>query len=230
LETKAQEKKPAKKAKKNKKDMASLYQGQDGSPLPNNVLETVTRFTRKQAKGTIDVWWLYDDGGLTILLPYILSTRSEFSDCKLRIFTITSRLDQLGSTQRNMAALLSKFRIDYSDVIVIPDITAKAKAETKKRFEDIISPFKDDDVEDGTAISSAEMVTQRERINRSLRLHELLQEHSKDASFVVMTLPIPRLSAVSPPMYMGWLEIITKDMPPFLLVRGNQTSVLTFFS
>jgi hypothetical protein len=26
-------------------------------------------------KGTIDVWWLYDDGGLTLLLPYILTTR-----------------------------------------------------------------------------------------------------------------------------------------------------------
>ena len=25
--------------------------------------------------GTIDVWWLYDDGGLTLLLPYILTTR-----------------------------------------------------------------------------------------------------------------------------------------------------------
>ena len=26
-------------------------------------------------KGFIDVWWMYDDGGLTLLIPYILSTR-----------------------------------------------------------------------------------------------------------------------------------------------------------
>jgi hypothetical protein len=41
-----------------------------------------------------------------------------------------------------LAALLSKFRIDYSDVIVIPDITKKAKDETKKEFESLISGFR----------------------------------------------------------------------------------------
>lgn len=42
----------------------------------------------------------------------------------------------------SLAALLSKFRIDYSDVIVIPDITKKAKEETKKEFESLISGFR----------------------------------------------------------------------------------------
>jgi solute carrier family 12 sodium/potassium/chloride transporter 2 len=45
----------------------------------------------KQDKGTIDVWWLYDDGGLTMLLPYIISTRPNWAKCKLRIFALTSR-------------------------------------------------------------------------------------------------------------------------------------------
>jgi len=31
--------------------------------LPKHVLNNLTRFQRKQKKGTIDVWWLYDDGG-----------------------------------------------------------------------------------------------------------------------------------------------------------------------
>ena len=44
------------------------------------------------------------------------------------------------------------------------------------------------------------------------------------------TLPMPRMGTVSAPLYMAWLETLTKDMPPFLLVRGNQTSVLTFYS
>lgn len=26
-------------------------------------MNLITRFQRKQKKGTIDVWWLYDDGG-----------------------------------------------------------------------------------------------------------------------------------------------------------------------
>ena len=44
------------------------------------------------------------------------------------------------------------------------------------------------------------------------------------------TLPMPRKNVVSAALYMAWLETLTRDMPPFLLVRGNQTSVLTFYS
>ncbi|CAN8011977.1 unnamed protein product, partial [Ixodes pacificus] len=31
--------------------------------VPKEVLQSVNQFIRKQRKGTIDVWWLYDDGG-----------------------------------------------------------------------------------------------------------------------------------------------------------------------
>ena len=43
----------------------------------------------------------------------------------------------------SLAQLLSKFRIDYSDLIVIPDITKKAKEETKKEFESLIANFRE---------------------------------------------------------------------------------------
>jgi solute carrier family 12 (sodium/potassium/chloride transporter), member 2 len=37
---------------------------------------------------------------------------------------------------------LSKFRIEYCDVIVIPDIAKKALESTKRDFENLIKPFK----------------------------------------------------------------------------------------
>ncbi|XP_066052110.1 solute carrier family 12 member 1 isoform X4 [Chamaea fasciata] len=51
------------------------------------LLEASTQFKKKQGKGTIDIWWLFDDGGLTILIPYILTLRKKWKNCKLRIFT-----------------------------------------------------------------------------------------------------------------------------------------------
>jgi solute carrier family 12 (sodium/potassium/chloride transporter), member 2 len=48
-------------------------------------------FREKRPKGTIDVWWLFDDGGLTILLPYIISMRPQWANCKLRIFALGNR-------------------------------------------------------------------------------------------------------------------------------------------
>ncbi|XP_021952830.1 solute carrier family 12 member 3 [Folsomia candida] len=216
--------------KSRKHSLSAMYKGPGGAILPRHVLSNITQFQRKQKKGTIDVWWLYDDGGLSILLPYLLTTRKQYAGCTLRIFSLTSRKDELGREQRNMAALLSKFRIDYSDVIVIPDITKKAEDKTKREFESVIAEFKSDDNQDGTSITESELMSHREKTNRHLRLRELLQLHSKDSTFVVMTLPMPRKGTVSAPLYMAWLEMLTRDMPPFLLLRGNQTSVLTFYS
>lgn len=43
------------------------------------------------------------------------------------------------------------------------------------------------------------------------------------------TLPVPREN-INSCLYMAWLDILTRDLPPVLMVRGNQTSVLTFYS
>lgn len=53
-----------------------------------------------QEPGTLDVWWLYDDGGLTILLPYIISQRSAWANCKLRIFALANRHHEMELEER----------------------------------------------------------------------------------------------------------------------------------
>ena len=65
---------------------------------------------------------------------------------------------------------------------------------------------------------------------RHLRLAELLRQYSSKSELVVMTLPLPRRGHTSPSLYMAWLEIMTRNLPPILLTRGNQESVLTFYS
>ncbi|XP_011267934.2 bumetanide-sensitive sodium-(potassium)-chloride cotransporter [Camponotus floridanus] len=199
-----------------------------------NILNVVTKFQRKHKKGTIDVWWLYDDGGLTLLLPYIISMRRNWSNSKLRVFALANKNSELEYEQRNMASLLSKFRIDYSALKVIPDISKPAQTSTKAFFDSLIAGFQESSADsknsDDDIIKDSELMAMNEKTNRHLRLRELLLENSMEANLVVMTLPMPRKGAVSAPLYMAWLETLTRDMPPFLLVRGNQTSVLTFYS
>ncbi|KAK2585480.1 hypothetical protein KPH14_010136 [Odynerus spinipes] len=203
------------------------------SPLTKEIFNAVTKFQKKQKKGTIDVWWLYDDGGLTLLLPYIISTRRNWSNSRLRVFALANKHSELEYEQRNMASLLSKFRIDYSALKVISDISKPAQSSTKNFFDSLITDFQQSDaaknVDDGL-IKESELIAMKEKTNRHLRLRELLLENSMEANLVVMTLPMPRKGAVSAPLYMAWLESLTRDMPPFLLVRGNHTSVLTFYS
>ncbi|XP_045605919.2 bumetanide-sensitive sodium-(potassium)-chloride cotransporter isoform X1 [Procambarus clarkii] len=218
---------------KKKKD--PMYRLPNGEVVAPQVVDAMLRFTRKQPKGTIDVWWLYDDGGLTMLIPYILTTRSAWSSCKLRVFCLANKKDDLASEHRSMIELLCKFRIDFSDVVMVPDITRRPREESVRDFNKLISSFKvppeeEDGVKESEGITESELVALKDKTNRHIRLRELLLEHSRDATFIVMTLPMPAVGTVSAPLYMAWLETLTRQMPPFLLLRGNQSSVLTFYS
>ena len=58
----------------------------------------------------------------------------------------------------SMASLLAKFRIDYSALKLIPDITKKPKESTQSFFEDLISPFKIPESEEENETSKCELV------------------------------------------------------------------------
>ena len=77
-----------------------MYATRGGSTVSKEVLASMNIFDAKQPKGTIDIWWLYDDGGLTVLLPYILSTRSTWSNCKIRVFALTNRKQEAEVEER----------------------------------------------------------------------------------------------------------------------------------
>lgn len=128
-----------------------------------------------------------------------------------------------------MANLLSKLRIEYSSLTMLQDVKKAPKQETRELHAKELHGFNEGDNSD-CFVSDVEKSTLQEKTNRQLRLRELLLEHSRSASLVVMSLPMPRQGAVSAPLYMSWLEVLTKDMPPFLLIRGNQSSVLTYYS
>lgn len=44
------------------------------------------------------------------------------------------------------------------------------------------------------------------------------------------TLPIGRKGKCPSSLYMAWLEMLSQDLrPPVILIRGNQENVLTFY-
>jgi solute carrier family 12 sodium/potassium/chloride transporter 2 len=57
----------------------------------------------------------------------------------------------------------------------------------------------------------------------------ILNKQEIETFFLIRTLPIHQKHNCSATLYMAWLELLTYNMPPFLLIRGNQTSVLTFY-
>ncbi|CAB1339150.1 unnamed protein product, partial [Coregonus sp. 'balchen'] len=141
-----------------------------------------------------------------------------------------------------MKSLLEKFRIKYADIHVIDDITQNPNTSSWKMFEDMIEPFRLHEGSKSTTlaealrkdnpwkISDAELDTFEEKTNLQVRLNELLQENSRAANLIIVSMPIARLGSVSDHLYMAWLDILTKNLPPTILIRGNHKSVLTFYS
>ena len=225
----------------------------DGNPIDERLIRKMTQFRDKSNKeGFIDVYWLYDDGGLTLLIPHILSTRAKFAKCNLRIFILAGKKDDIKEETESMAALLEKFRIKFQDVIVVSDATKKPTKQTKDEFERLIrcppsfrrpkqprnpsvssleslASMNRRDSEQQSCLTEEELKKHSDLTHFHLRIAEIAKENSSQAALVVMTLPLPK-KEVPFTLYMSWLEIISKNLSPFLFVRGNQESVLTFYS
>ncbi|XP_036606831.1 solute carrier family 12 member 3 isoform X3 [Trichosurus vulpecula] len=200
-----------------------------------------TIFQSEQGKKTIDIYWLFDDGGLTLLIPYLLSRKKRWNKCKIRVF-VGGQINRMDEERKAIISLLSKFRLGFHEVHVLPDINQKPRPEHTKRFEDMIAPFRlNDGFKDEVTvnemrrdcpwkISDEEINKNKMKSLRQVRLNEVLLDYSRDAALIVITLPIGRKGKCPSSLYMAWLEILSQDLrPPVILTRGNQENVLTFY-
>ena len=205
--------------KSTKEERKSLTSPDKHSPeISEHRVETSLK---EKQRGTIDVWWIYDDGGLTVLIPYLLSLHRAWKHCKLRFFSADIRSKHELSPQRlRMANLLKKFRIDASCVEQTEGISKKPSKESIDAFRGL--PV-------GQELGDAPIEDQK--VLRTIRIGELVRQNcTSDTRLVVISIPVPVDDVTTPFMYMSWLEVLSADLPPTLLVRGNQTNVLTFYS
>jgi len=202
----------------------------------------------KKAKGTIDIYWLIDDGGLTLLIPYLLKQSKYWSKCKLRVLWIPTSLGNYAKQQRMMERMMADFRIHVELVAVDPSECSVSADE--------VSQF----------IQCNELDTNElQRTERYILLSKLIHKHSFAASLIVTTLPFPR-ETIPGRVWLSWLDCLqgkaevlqsgdvvesvemsldainsssgssdddsvlppSFSLPPVLFVRGNHQNVLTF--
>lgn len=68
--------------------------------------------------GNIDVWWIVHDGGLLMLLPFLLKQHKVWRNCKLRIFTVAQLEDNSIQMKKDLAMFLYHLRIDAEVEVV----------------------------------------------------------------------------------------------------------------
>ena len=72
--------------------------------------------------GNIDIWWIVHDGGLLILLAYVLSQHRTWKSCKLRVFTVAQLEDNSVQMKKDLEKFLYHLRIEASvEVIEMSD-------------------------------------------------------------------------------------------------------------
>ncbi|NXL93147.1 S12A3 protein, partial [Alectura lathami] len=199
-----------------------------------------TIFQSQQGKKTIDIYWLFDDGGLTLLIPYLLGRKKRWRKCKIRVF-VGGQINRMDEERKASASgQLATEGGRFPSRAPCPSATSLSCS--VRRFDELIAPFRlNDGFKDEAAvselrhgcpwkISDEEVHKHRAKSLRQVRLNEILLDYSRDAALIAITLPIGRKGRCPSSLYMAWLETLSQDLrPPVILIRGNQENVLTFY-
>ncbi|KAL8194211.1 UNVERIFIED_CONTAM: hypothetical protein K2H54_004924, partial [Gekko kuhli] len=80
------------------------------------------------SEGNIDVWWIVHDGGMLMLLPFLLRHHKVWRKCKMRIFTVAQMDDNSIQMKKDLQMFLYHLRLN-------------AEVEVVEMFENDISAF-----------------------------------------------------------------------------------------
>uniref|UniRef100_A0A1A7WK57 Solute carrier family 12, member 7a n=1 Tax=Iconisemion striatum TaxID=60296 RepID=A0A1A7WK57_9TELE len=69
-------------------------------------------------EGTIDVWWIVHDGGLLMLLPFLLIQHKVWRKCKMRIFTVAQMDDNSIRMKKDLQKFVYELRLDAEVEVV----------------------------------------------------------------------------------------------------------------
>uniref|UniRef100_A0A8C0HSC4 Solute carrier family 12 member 7 n=1 Tax=Buteo japonicus TaxID=224669 RepID=A0A8C0HSC4_9AVES len=72
------------------------------------------RFT----EGNIDVWWIVHDGGMLMLLPFLLRQHKVWRKCKMRIFTVAQMDDNSIQMKKDLQMFLYHLRLNAEVEVV----------------------------------------------------------------------------------------------------------------
>ncbi|XP_029384596.1 solute carrier family 12 member 7 isoform X2 [Echeneis naucrates] len=69
-------------------------------------------------EGTIDVWWVVHDGGMLMLLPFLLRQHKVWKKCKMRIFTVAQMDDNSIQMKKDLQMFLYHLRLNAEVEVV----------------------------------------------------------------------------------------------------------------
>lgn len=86
----------------------------------------------EKVSGNIDIWWIVHDGGMLMLLPFLLRQHRTWKNCKMRIFTVAQMEDNSIQMKKDLKMFLYQLRIE-AEVEVVEMTDSDISAYTYER-------------------------------------------------------------------------------------------------
>ncbi|KPM02516.1 solute carrier family 12-like protein 2 [Sarcoptes scabiei] len=186
--------------------------------------------------GNIDIWWIVHDGGLLILLGYVLSQHRTWKSCKLRVFTVAQLEDNSVQMKKDLEKFLYHLRIEaVVEVIEMSDTDVSAYTYERTVLMEQRTQVLQAYGNELSVINSAEIKPDElnvRRMHTAVRLNEHIITKSHSSKLVIINMPgIPRkITPGSETNYMEFIEVLTEGLERVIMARGAGREVITIFS
>uniref|UniRef100_A0A8C2HR16 Solute carrier family 12 member 7a n=1 Tax=Cyprinus carpio TaxID=7962 RepID=A0A8C2HR16_CYPCA len=223
------------------------------------VAKNIDSFPTNQERlgvGTIDVWWIVHDGGLLMLLPFLLRQHKVWRRCKMRIFTVAQMDDNSIQMKKDLQMFLYHLRLDAKVEVVemvrynFDQHKLKINCNSHATLNDKATPTsdrvhmtwtKEKLISERNRLREANMTvrdifsmkpdqTNVRRMHTAVKLNKVVVNKSQGAQLVLLNMPGPPKTQGGDENYMEFLEVLTEGLNRVLLVRGSGREVITIYS
>uniref|UniRef100_A0A8C1RXX7 Solute carrier family 12 member 7a n=1 Tax=Cyprinus carpio TaxID=7962 RepID=A0A8C1RXX7_CYPCA len=223
------------------------------------VAKNIDSFPTNQERlgvGTIDVWWIVHDGGLLMLLPFLLRQHKVWRRCKMRIFTVAQMDDNSIQMKKDLQMFLYHLRLDAKVEVVemvrynFDQHKLKISCNSHATLNDKAKPTsdrvhmtwtKEKLISERNRLREANMTvrdifsmkpdqTNVRRMHTAVKLNKVVVNKSQGAQLVLLNMPGPPKNQGGDESYMEFLEVLTEGLKRVLLVRGSGREVITIYS
>ncbi|VDO60920.1 unnamed protein product [Heligmosomoides polygyrus] len=201
--------------------------------------------------GYIDIWWVVMDGGILMLIAYLLKQHKVWRGCALRIFAIgdndPSKSEEIRKGLQKYIYMLridaDVFMVNLLDLEVSDEVLEKT-AELEKRQQSIkneirVSRFGLDgnlgsllvgreESWRGALMTTDESSLQVHKMNTAIRLNHVIIENSPSSQLVLLNLPRPpKNRGAFQHNYMVYLDVLTENLQRVLFIGGSGKEVIS---
>uniref|UniRef100_A0A8C1LNX5 Solute carrier family 12 member 7 n=1 Tax=Cyprinus carpio TaxID=7962 RepID=A0A8C1LNX5_CYPCA len=202
------------------------------------VAKNVDSFPHQErlAEGTIDVWWIVHDGGLLMLLPFLLQQHKVWRKCKMRIFTVAQLDDNSIQMKKDLQMFLYHLRLNAEvEVVEMHDSDISAftyeKTLVMEQRSQMLKQMQLSRTEREREVMLHDAPSSNVRcMHTAVKLNEVVVNKSQGAHLVLLNMPGPPKSRGGDENYMEFLEVLMEGLNRVLLVRGGGREVITIYS